>query len=71
VLGVALTQCPRAFIGDDMAAVRQIVRAADFARKGKWPCAGGWGDQAEACVAGVEAAWAANEQIELLRQQKK
>jgi hypothetical protein len=62
VLGQVLTDCPLKFIGADTAAVRAIVEAADFVRRGNgWPCGGGWGDQAAACVEGVRAALEAEE----------
>jgi hypothetical protein len=65
VLGQSLTQCPYAFIGKDVRAVEDVLDAAEFVTKGAgWPCPGGWGDQAAACVDGVNVAWAAKRELE-------
>lgn len=44
------TGCPRQLV---RAGAWDIVEAADLARRGTWPLAGGWLDQTETCVDGV------------------
>lgn len=51
--GHELTECPLVFIGDDMASVNAIIEAAEFWERGWLPIAGGYLDQAAACMDGI------------------
>lgn len=62
-MGEPLTECPATFIGADMAAIEQIAEAADFARNGSLPAAGGTGDQTVAGLEGIRAVWKADRVI--------
>lgn len=62
-MGQEISECPLKFIGDDLPAVNRILKAADFAERGMWPIAGGWQEQAAACVDGIQTVWAARAEI--------
>lgn len=49
-----LTGCPHAVVPPE---AFEAFAAADLARRGSWPVAGGWLDQAEPCVDAVRFCW--------------
>jgi hypothetical protein len=49
-----ITDCPLKLID---ASAWEALRAADLAEHGSWPVAGGWMDQARACVDAVRYVW--------------
>lgn len=51
---VEVASCPKKLIGNS---VYEAMMAADMAKKGCWPVAGGWLDQTHTCIESVQRIW--------------